>query len=164
VNATLEGVDLGRYTGFRTWVDGPVRGRVEGAVVLDGGGRGPAAATGSVRLRIAAVALEGTKVRGITVPDLHFGDVHLNGTVKGGRLEVDEIVADGQEVTVHGGGNVLLREPIGTSVVNLDLVVAPAAGASDGLKIAVNMLPGSNADGGGRRVGVVGTLARPTMR
>ncbi len=58
----------------------------------------------------------------------------------------------------------LLREPLGTSVMSLDLVVAPAAGAPDGLKLAINMLPGTSGEGGARRVGIVGTLARPTVR
>jgi type II secretion system protein N len=117
-----------------------------------------------VRLRVGGLALEGGKVRGITVPDLHFTDVHLNGTVKSGRLEVDEIVADGQEISVHGEGNVLLREPLGSSVMSLDLVIAPAAGAPDGLKLALNMLPGTSGEGGARRITLVGTIARPAVR
>jgi type II secretion system protein N len=164
VDAALEGVDLARYTGLRPWLDGTVRGRLEGTVGLDGAGRGPAAATGSIALRIPGLTLEGTKVRGITVPDLHFGDVHLTGTVKNGRLEIGEIVADGQELVLRGEGNVLLRDPLESSVMSLDLVVTPAAGAPDGLKLAINMLPGTSGDGGARRIGIVGTVGRPTVR
>jgi type II secretion system protein N len=164
VNATLEGVDLARYTGLRPWVDGSIRGRLDGAVALDGGGRGPAAATGTVRLRIAGLTLEGAKIRGITAPDLHFNDVHVNGTVKNGRLEVEEMAADGQEIGLRGEGNVLLREPLASSVLALDLTVTPAAAASDGLKMMINMLPGSSGEGGARRVAVGGTLGRPTTR
>ncbi len=164
VDATLAGVDLARYGGLRQWLDGSLHGTLEGTIALDGGGRGAAAANGTVRLRAGGLALEGGKIRGITVPDLHFTDVHVNGTVKNGRLEVDEFVADGQEITVRGEGNVLLREPLGSSVMSLELVVAPAAGAPDGLKLAINMLPGAKAEGGARRITVVGTLARPTTR
>jgi type II secretion system protein N len=164
VNATLEGIDLARYTGLRPWVDGSIRGRLEGAVALDGGGRGPAAATGTVRLRIVGLTLEGAKIRGITAPDLHFNEVHLNGTVKNGRLEVDDMSADGQEIALRGEGNVLLREPLASSVLGLDLLVTPAAGASDGLKMMINMLPGTSGEGGGRRVAVSGTLGRPSTR
>jgi type II secretion system protein N len=164
VNATLEGVDLARYTGLRPWVDGSIRGRLEGVVALDGGGRGPAAATGTVKLRIAGLTLEGAKIRGITAPDLHFNDVHANGTVKNGRLEIDDLAADGQEIGLRGEGNVLLRDPLADSVLALDLTVRPAAAASDGLKMMVNMLPGSNAEGGGRRIAVGGTLGRPSTR
>jgi type II secretion system protein N len=164
VAATLDGVDLARYGGLRPWLDGSLRGKLEGAIALDGGGRGPAAANGTVRLRVGGLALEGGKIRGITVPDLHFTDVHVNGTVKNGRLEVDEVVADGDEITVRGDGDVLLRDPLGSSMMSLELVVAPAAGAPDGLKLAVNMLPGAKAEGGARRIMLVGTLARPTVR
>ena len=164
VDATLEGVDLARYTGLRPWLEGTVRGRLEATVAIDGAGRGALAATGPVALRIPGLTLEGAKVLGITVPDLHFNDVHLTGTVKNGRLEISELVADGQEIVVRGEGNVLMRGPVEASVVSLDLVVTPAAGAPDGLKLAVNMLPGMSAEGGARRIGIVGTIGRPTVR
>jgi type II secretion system protein N len=164
VNATLAEVDLARYTGLRPWLDGTLRGHLEGNVTLDGGGRGPAAASGDVHLRIPGLALEGTKIRGITVPDLHFTDVHANGTVKNGRMEIEELVADGQELTLRGQGNLLVREPFTASVLNLDLTVTPAAGAPEGLRLMMNMLPGTSAEGGARRVGVVGTIGRPTFR
>jgi type II secretion system protein N len=164
VDATLDGVDLARYTGLRPLVDGTVRGRLEAAVALDGAGRGPAAATGSVTLRLPGLALEGTKVGGITIPDLHFSDVHLNGAAKNGRLEISEFVANGEEIVVRGDGNVLLRYPLDSSIMSLDLVVAPAADAPDGLRLAVSMLPGTSAEGGARRIGIVGTIGRPTMR
>lgn len=164
VNATLEGVDLSRYTGARPWLDGRLRGRLEGAVALDGAGRGPAAATGTVALRVPGLTLEGGKIRGITVPDLHFADVHVNGTVKNARLEIHELVADGQEIGLRGEGNVLVRDPIDASVLSLALTITPAAGAPDGLKLAINMIPGTSAEGGARRVSVIGTLGRPTVR
>src|SRR6185436_6780767 len=92
IDATLEGVDLARYKGLTPWIDGVVRGRVEGTMTLDGGGRGALAAAGPIVLRIPGLTLEGTKIRGITVPDLHFGDVHLTGAAKSGRLEISELV------------------------------------------------------------------------
>ncbi|MCC6766068.1 MAG: type II secretion system protein GspN [Deltaproteobacteria bacterium] len=164
VDANLSGVDLGRYAGLGPWLEGGVRGRLEGAVALDGGGRGLAAAAGSVELRIAGLTLEGAKVRGITVPDLHFSDVHVKGTVKNGRLELGDIAADGQEITLQGEGGVLLREPLGTSPMSLDLTITPTAAAPDGLKLAINMLPGAKAEGGARRITLVGTVGRPSPR
>jgi len=164
VDATLAGVDLARYKGLTPWIEGAVRGRIDAAVALDGAGRGALAAAGPVTLRIPGLALEGTKIRGITVPDLHFGDVHLTGAVKNGRFEISEFIADGQEIGLRGEGNVLLRNPVESSVLSLELVVTPAAGAPDGLRLAVNMLPGSSGEGGARRIGIVGTLSRPTVR
>ena len=132
VDATLEGVDLARYTGLASVARRQLRGRLEGTVALDGAGRGPAAATGTVALRIPGLTLEGAKVRGITVPDLHFGDVHLTGTVKNGRLEIGEIVADGQEIDLRGEGNVLLRDPLDEQRPEPRPRRHPAAGAPDG--------------------------------
>lgn len=164
VDATLAGVDLGRYAGLRSWLEGALRGRLEATLALDGGGRGLPGASGGVGVRIAGLALEGAKVRGIVVPDLHFRDVRLDGTVKSGRFEIEEIAADGQEIGVHGAGNILLREPLGASPMSLDLTLTPAAEASDGLKLAINLLPGAKAEGGARRIMIVGTIDRPAAR
>jgi len=164
IDARLDDVDLARYTGLRPLVDGRLRGRVQAAVKLDGGGRGPAAAGGDVELRIPGLAIESAKIRGITVPDLHFGDVHLIGTVKNGRFEITELVANGDEVTMRGDGNMLIRAPLDTSPLVLNLTVTPAAGVPDGLRLAVNLLPGATGEGGAKRIGIVGTLGRPSVR
>jgi type II secretion system protein N len=164
VDAAVAEVDLARWTGVRTWVEGSLRGRLQARVTLDGDGRGPAAATGDVAIALPGLALEGGKIRGITVPDLHFGDVHLTGTVKNGRLEVAELVGDGEELDIRGEGNVILRTPLEGSVLNLDLTITPAPAASDGLRMAINLLPGSKAENGARRIAVTGTLARPSLR
>ncbi|MCC6848522.1 MAG: type II secretion system protein GspN [Deltaproteobacteria bacterium] len=164
VDATLSGVDLARYAGLRPWLEGVMRGRLEGSVALDGGGRGLPGAAGDVRLRIAGLAFEGAKVRGITVPELHFADVHLTGTVTNGRLTVADIAADGQEVTLQGEGDVLLRAPLGASPMRLDLTVTPTPGAPDGLKLAISLLPGAKTESGGRRITVAGTVGWPTVR
>ena len=164
IDARLADVDLARYTGLRPLVDGRLHGRVQASVTLDGGGRGPAAAGGDVELKIPGLAIESAKIRGITVPDLHFGDVHLAGTVKNGRLEIGEIVANGEEVTVHGDGNLIIRTPLDTSPLVLNLTVTPAAGVPDGLRLAVNLLPGATGEGGAKRIGIVGTLGRLSVR
>ena len=163
LDATVEGVDLARYPWWRTWFEGAVRGRVDGVVSVTGDARGPAAA-GTVALKIPGLALEGIRVQGYGVPDLHFTDVHLDGTVKNGRLEVSELVGRGQEVDVVGEGNVLLREPIETSVLSLDVTVTPVAGAPKGYDVVVGMLPGTSGAGGARRMNVVGTLGKPKLR
>ncbi len=164
VAATLADVDLARYTGLRPMVEGAIRGRLQGTLDVDGAGRGPAAAGGTVALSLPGLVLEGVKVNGITVPDLRFGDVHLAGALKNGRLEIGELVALGDELTVRGDGSVLVRTPLPASVLGLDLVVTPTERASDGLRMMVSMLPGSKADGGARRIAVGGTLGRPTVR
>ena len=57
-----------------------------------------------------------------------------------------------------------LRTPFESSVMNLDLVVTPASAATDGLRMAINLLPGASGEGGSRRIAVGGTLAHPALR
>jgi type II secretion system protein N len=116
-----------------------------------------------VALVIAGLAMEAGKIQGITVPDLHFADVRLAGTVKGGRLELSELRAHGQEVGLAGGGNLLLQHPLAATLLNLDLTLTPAAELPDNLRVALNLIPGEPDGSGGRRVRVYGSLAQPRV-
>jgi type II secretion system protein N len=119
---------------------------------------------GALDLRATGLALEDGKIRGITVPPLHFPNVHVAATVDAGRLQIRELVGDGQEIAIRGSGHALLREPAASSLLNLELVLTPTAAAADNLRLALNLLPGKTVDGGGREVRVSGTLSQLRVR
>src|SRR6185295_20404864 len=107
----------------------------EGTTELHGDPSLPTSTNGHVDLRAVDVALEGGKIRGITVPDLHFPELHLAGTVKAGRLELEQLVANGRELNAQGEGHVLLQNPLAASLINLTLVLRPAADLPDNLRL-----------------------------
>lgn len=164
VDAELRDLDLERHPGLRGLVDGSLRGRLSGTLALQADVLRPASASGSVELRGAGVALESAQVRGITVPDLHFRDVRLAARMRNGRLDVSELAADGDEVSVRGDGTVVLQSPVAASILGLELRLAPEAGAPEGLRLALNLIPGVPGEGGTRSVRIGGSLAQPLLR
>ena len=161
VDAQFAGIDVGRYTGLRLFMDGTLRGTVQGELALTGNALKPATSTGHVSLLAARVALEGGKLRGITLPDLHFAEVRFAGDIKRGRLELGDVVANGDEIAARGEGNVVLQHPLATSVMNLTLAVRPVAQAADNIRIAVSLLPGTLAENGEKTLRLYGSLADP---
>lgn len=163
VTAVLTGIDARRYDALAPAVEGTLAGTLDGTLELSGDTRKPATMSGQLDLRAAAVALESGKVLGITVPDLHFSETHLAGPVKGGRLEVADLSARGQEVSLAGEGTLTLVQPLVASVLNLDLTLRPAPELPDNLRLALNLIPGEAGANGERRVRLYGTLAQPRV-
>src|SRR6185503_2466869 len=79
LDAELAHVDLSRYSGLRLFLDGTLQGRVDGNISVAGAVTKPTTTAGKIDLRVTGLALDGGKVQGITVPDLHFTDVHAAG-------------------------------------------------------------------------------------
>src|SRR5205814_10118062 len=76
VDAQLAHVDVSRYAGLRLFLDGTLQGRIDGEIALAGAIAKPTTTAGKIDLRVADVALEAGKVQGISVPDLHFPELH----------------------------------------------------------------------------------------
>ncbi len=161
VHAALANLDVARYAGLRLFMEGTLRGRIDGSLELAGNATKPTSTSGRVDLRATDLALEGGKVWGITVPDMHFPELRLEGVVKGGRLDLGDVSAHGREVTVQGSGNVLLQHPLAASLLNLDLVLTPAADLPDNLRLAFSLIPSEPGTHGERHIHLSGTLAQP---
>jgi type II secretion system protein N len=164
VRAALANIDVARYAGLRLFVDGTLQGRVDGTIDLAGNAAKPTTTTGQVELRAADLAFEGGKVLGFVVPDLHFGELRLGGTIKGGRLDLGDLNARGREVTVAGTGNLILQHPLAASLLNLDVTMTPAADLPDNLRLLLNMVPGEAVANGGRHLRLFGSIAQPRVQ
>jgi type II secretion system protein N len=165
VDTHLAGVDVGRYAGLRLFMEGALRGKIDGELALEGNALKPATTTGHLSLRAAGVALEGGKLRGITLPDLHFPEIRLAGDIKRGRLELGDVIANGDEIAARGEGNVVLQHPLATSVMSLTLAVRPAPQAPDNIRMAVNLLlPGAPAEGGEKTLRLSGSFENPRVQ
>lgn len=161
LRASLRDVDLGRAAGLRRLLEGRVAGRVGADVELHGDARRPTTTSGELALNATGLALEAGKVRGITVPDLHFPELRFAAAIKNGRIELGELQARGDEVSLSGQGNVLLQQPLAASLVNLELTFTPSAQAPESLRLALNLIPGEAGTGGERRMRLFGSLGQP---
>ena len=160
VHAKIGALDVGRYASLGLFLDGTLQGHVNGSVELAGNPVKPATTSGQVDLRATDVALEGGKIRGVTIPDLHFPELHLAGTIKAGRVDLSDVNARGREVTLVGTGTILLAQPLAATLLNLDLTITPAPDLPDNLRAAFNLIPGDPTPTGDKKIHLFGTLAQ----
>ena len=167
VELHLENVDLARATTALApaLVEPPARiaGRADVDVTLAGDGRTARSSEGDLRFEIRNLALTKLAIQGITLPDLAFTTTTGAAEVKGTRLEIRSFRAEGPEATIGLSGDVLLRDPVQQSVLNLDLRVETAPNAQPAVRMATAFLPPRPA-GQPQRWAVRGTLARPAVK
>ncbi|HEY2386626.1 MAG TPA: type II secretion system protein GspN [Candidatus Binatia bacterium] len=164
VHAKVSGLDVARYAGLRLFLEGTLQGHVNGSVELSGNPTKPMTTNGTLDLRATDLALEAGKLRGITIPDLHFPELRLAGTIKSGRVELPDLSARGREVSVTGTGTLLLSHPLAATLINLDLTITPAPDLPDNLRLALNLIPGELTATGEKKLHLTGTFAQPKAK
>lgn len=112
---------------------GTVRGSIEGETDESG-----AIVNGKVDLNILDAQLGPRRITGadlpedirrifageITIPPLHAGDLLLRGVIEDGVFKITEFEGQGRDLRLGGGGQVNLRDPMGTSDLQISLQVA----------------------------------------
>ncbi len=165
IDLSWESLSLARYPQLVRLVDGSWNGDLSGVLTLTGADA-LAALEGRSKLLLKNAALTGGKVKGFTVPDLHFatGTAELE-IKKGGRLEVKSLKLSGSELDADVRGDVYLREPIEQSVVNGTIDLKPIPGAPGGIEgllllLNRNRKPQNNL----YSLKLSGSLAQPRLR
>ena len=102
-------------------------------------------------------------MRGIRVPDIAFPTVDAGAQVFGARLQLKDVRAAGDDLNFAATGDVLLREPVQQSVLNLRLTIDVPANAQPALRIATGLLP-KRAPGEAPAYTLKGTIAAPVLR
>jgi type II secretion system protein N len=167
VELRVEDLDLARATsGLLPEIAQPparIAGRADVDLELAGDGRTTRSSEGRIRFDVRGLALTKVAVQGITLPDLSFTTTTGQAEIKGTRLAIESFRAEGPEVEVGLSGDVLLREPVEQSVLNLELRLETAPNAQPAIRMATAFLPPRPA-GQAQRWTVRGTLAVPTVK
>jgi type II secretion system protein N len=138
-------------------------GQLSGAASIEGrGDLENARAAGEFDIKDAG--LTGAKINGLGVPDLTFNEITFKFARQGTRLEIQEFRADGDQVKASGDGQVVLREPLADSVLNLRLTVVPGNNASDDIKTLLSLIPRPKNARLDAPLTITGTLRQPRMR
>ena len=158
-----DSLDLGRALAAFLPPPATVSGRASFELTLAGDGRTTRSADGDLHLRASGVALGHLIVQGFAVPDLSFSDCDLTAQIRSGRVQVRELRASGPDVEVSASGDVLLREPVQTSILNLRLSIAPTGTSRPEIRILTGLLP-RRGPGDQPTYNLSGTLAAPVLR
>lgn len=168
VTLNFDGLQLQRYPLLASLLpEAQIDGALSGIVSVEtrgGGDLGDVRAAGELGLQ--AVSLNDANWNGIVIPPLHFTTAATRFSLQGGRLDLQDLVVDGKEIAVEGGGQVVVRQPVSDSVLNLKVAIAPGPEAPDEIKTVLAAFippPPRGAKPDAPRV-ISGTLAKPRIR
>jgi type II secretion system protein N len=120
----LDGVNPGAVPQLAAAIGLPLSGRLSGHITLDLPENNLMKAEGSVELAAEDLVLgDGkAKIQGmIALPELHMGAFTLKAGITGGRLKLDECVAQGKDVDLALTGGLRLRKRLEASLAELEL-------------------------------------------
>lgn len=157
-------LNLGRYRTLTSLLEeGELAGRVSGQLNFEARGEHFNAGQASGELTVQQASLTGAKVQGFGVPDLHVRQTRMKFVVRSGHLEIQEFQATG-DVNVQGSGQIVLRDPLPDSVLNLRATVETSLATPDALKGAVALIPRAPGAKPDAPITITGTLAHPRVR
>jgi type II secretion system protein N len=166
---TVDGLQLQRYPGAASFLqlqEGSLGGKLSGVITIENHGGDGGETRAAAELALANGSLTEAKLNnGIALPPLHFDKAALKLNLQGGRLEVQELEANGPEVELSASGQIALREPLQDSVLNLKFALVPGENSPEDIQTLLSLLPppakGAKADAART---ISGTLARPRIR
>jgi type II secretion system protein N len=160
----LDDLQLGRYPYLRDLLDeGSMSGKLSGTASMEGrGDLENARAAGEFDIKDAG--LTGAKINGLGVPDLAFNEVTFKFARQGTRLDIQEFRADGDQIKASGDGQVVLREPVADSVLNMRVTVVPGNDATDDIKTLLSLIPRPKNARLDAPITITGTLRQPRLR
>lgn len=161
----LSGASLGRYRTLTSALEeGQLAGRVSGQISFEAAGPSIEAAQASGEVRLENGSIEKAKIAGFGVPDLHFKETRLKFGIQGGRMEIEQFNATGDELNINASGTVTFREPIDASVLNLKATMLPGKEAPDAIRGLIALIPKPRDAKPDAPVRISGTLSKPRFR
>ncbi|GAB6062074.1 type II secretion system protein GspN [Deferrisoma palaeochoriense] len=159
-----DGVALDRIPKPPPWHELPLGGTSRGRLEVDDLRARLVEATVSARADFSAVRLGPGKVRGVPVPEVALGDGKVDLRIAEGKADVREARFQGGEVEVLlNGASVLLRRPLGRSLVNGMLTLAPNEKAREDLALLFALFPGAPGSDGRYTARIRGSLQAPRL-
>lgn len=167
VRLDVQGLQLQRYPWLAAALEGgQVKGRASGTLTVEGRGTDIADLRAAGDLQVTDATLTDAKWNQLPIAPLQFNAVSARFDLQGGRLDVQELQADGKEITLDVGGQVALRTPLPDSVLNLKVHLAPGPECPEDIKTLLTAImppPAKGAKADAPKV-LSGTLAKPRLR
>ncbi len=120
----LDGVNPGAIPQLASTIGLPLTGRLSGHISLEVPEGSFIRAEGALDLAAEDLVLGDGKAKiqnAIALPELHMGAFTLKAQVSGGRLKIDECVAQGRDLDLSMTGSLRLRPRLENSIADLEL-------------------------------------------
>lgn len=161
----LSALSLGRYEPLAAMLEeGRVGGRIDAQLTFDTTLAALDAGQAEGVVRLSRAAMQSAKIAGFGVPDIHLDEGKLDFGLRGGRVEVKELMATGKEIVLRADGQIVLRDPMPNSAINLQAVIQPGPEAPDPIRGLLSLIPRPAGAKPDAPVHISGTIARPRVR
>ena len=120
----LDDLDVGQMPVLDDLVGLPMKGNLGGQAELALSDRKWAKADGKIELTMGSLKVGDGKAKvlnAIALPEVNVGNVKLSATVAAGRLKIEKLAAKGADLDLAVEGGARLRDPVGTSMLDLTL-------------------------------------------
>lgn len=120
----LEKLDVGQVPFLDELVGLPMKGMLAGQTDLTLPDKNWAKSEGKVEFTITGLRVGDGKAKvlnAIALPEINVGSVDFSAAVTAGRLKVDKLAAKGNDLDLGVDGGIRLRDPLGTSLLDLTL-------------------------------------------
>jgi type II secretion system protein N len=165
VTLQLDGLQIHRYPYLTRLLEkGQIDGILSGAVTLESRNSDVSSGRAAGKIEIARAALTEATVNEFGLPNLHFDGIVLEFTLQNNRLEIQDFHADGEELKLSGEGQVVLRQPLGGSVLNLRVSIVPGPNSPDAIRGLLDLIPRPKGSRPDAPIVVSGTIDRPRFR
>jgi len=121
---SLEGLDVGQMPIFDDLVGLPMKGGLAGQIELALSERKWTNADGKMKLTLHGLKVGDGKAKvlnAIALPEVNVGSVTVSATVEAGRLKIEKLAAKGADLELIVEGGARLRDPVGSSMLDLNL-------------------------------------------
>jgi len=154
-------ISLGRYRTLTTLLDeGQLAGRLSGQLGFEARGPNFSAGQATGDLSVEGLSMSAAKISGYTVPDAKLNQTKVKFKVGSGRFEIVDLNATG-DVGIQGSGQIVLRDPLSESTLNLRATFLPSLATPDALKGALMLIPRQPGAKPDAPVSITGPLSRP---
>ena len=151
----LANLEIGRYPWLTALLEaGGVMGALSGDINFEARDSRFMDGQGKVDLELSGGSMLSAKVMGVGVPDLHQCSGIAKMLLEGGRLEISGIRLGCDEIKLDVGGQVVIRDPIEESILNLRIGTQAGPRPAPELELIKQLVP----------TAVSGTLARPRFQ
>ncbi len=162
--AQFTDLSINRYRALMALLDeGQLAGRLSGQLNFEARGGTFEASQLNGEVLLDAASLTGAKVAGFGVPDIKLRQTKLKFVAHGGRLEVQELQTSG-DANVQVSGNIVLRDPLQESVLNLRATIEQSLATPDAIKGLLALIPRAPGAKPDAPITITGTFARPRVR
>ncbi len=120
----LDRLNVGQMPILDDLVGLPMKGNLQGQVEIILSDKKWSKGDGKLGLSIDNLKVGDGKAKvlnAIALPEVNVGKVSLSATIAAGRLKIDKLSAKGQDLDLAVEGGVRLRDPVGTSMLDLNL-------------------------------------------